>query len=467
MLPTQTALIRHTASLIEQRTGLATNATRRSDLDSLLTELAGGDLPDFLARLRQEDLHTPTWQGVIRALAIGETYFFRDEGHFQVLRTRILPPLIASRRHQQNLTLNLWSAGCASGEEPYSLAILLHELLPDLERWTINLLATDINVQTLDAARRAIYRPWSFRQPKQDVSTYFEPVEEGMQLKPFIKDMVTFQQTNVLNDAPQTRMDVIFCRNVLLYFSPEHTVAAEAILRDALTPGGWLFLGHSESLKRGQSEWVTHLFPGAPIYQKPLTSGVYHAPVTTPVPTVMKTSAAVVKIPLSPDPEADYDHALRAYRAQDYGEARHLLTRLVTARPDDSQAWLLLACLAADRQDPADAHRALDRALQSDALLADAHYLRALLYREEDQPDATFQALRAALYCQHNHPLAGYLLSTIYAQSGEFYRAVKLWETVQGAIAGLAADEPVSDFSDMTAGQLDRLIQEQLAAWKD
>lgn len=465
MLPTQTTLIRHIASLIEQRTGLATNATRRSDLDSLLTELAGGDLPDFLARLRQEDLQTPTWQGVIRALAIGETYFFRDEGHFQVLRTRILPPLIASRRHQGNLTLNLWSAGCASGEEPYSLAILLHQLLPDLERWTINLVATDINIQNLDAARRAVYRPWSFRQPDQDLSPYFEPVDEGMRLRPFIKKMVNFQQTNVLNGAPLNGIDIIFCRNMLLYFAPEHIVTAEAVLRDALTPGGWLFLGHSESLKRGQTEWLTHLFPGAPIYQKPLTNNVQRA--GTARQSLPNPSVEIVKIPKLPEPEADYDHALRAYRNQDYVEARHLLTRLVTARPDDAQAWLLLACLAADRQDLADAHRSLDRALQADALLADAHYLRALLYREEDQPDATFQALRAALYCQRNHPLAGYLLSTIYAQSGEFYRAVKLWETVRGAIAGLAADEPVSDFSDMTAGQLDSLIKEQLAGWKE
>jgi chemotaxis protein methyltransferase CheR len=306
-------------------------------------------------------------------------------------------------------------------------------------------------------------------------------------------------------------MDVIFCRNVMLYFSPEQAVAGEAVLRDALIPGGWLFLGHSETLKRGQGSgqplWLTHLFPGAPIYQKPMTSGVRleatpasgisvartptpmitpvtlpPAPVTTARSTMTAPKLTIIEpvqeqpvqasVPFSvPSPPSDrengYTHALSAYRTGDRAEAEHILNGIVNAQPESSQAWLLLACLAADRQQLTEAHRALDRALQPDPLLADAHYLRTLLYREEGQTGEAFHALRAALYCQRKHILAGYLMGTLYVESGEFYRAVKLWENVQAAMMGLAPDQFVSDFSEMTAGQLDGLIKEQLAGWKD
>jgi chemotaxis protein methyltransferase CheR len=443
------SLLPHAAALIEQRTGLST--LRRSDIYMLLSELAAGDLPALLHGLRAGDLDSPIWQGVIRALAIGETYFFRDETHFHALRTQILPALIRKRRQQRDLTLNLWSVGCATGEEPYSLAMLLHDLLPDLTRWTINLVGTDINTGALEAARRGVYRQWSFRQTAVHESHHFERVEEGWQIQPHLRQMVRFQQDNLLSGA-SGQFDVIFCRNVLLYFSAEHAVAAEAVLRDALAPGGWLFLGHSESIRRAQDGWIMHSFPGSPIYQKPNGS----APSLTPL--------AENGSPAAPS-DSTFDDAVRAYHAEQRDVAEGIARRLLEKAPAHARAWSLLACLAADRQEWEAAHRYLDSALELDPLLADAHYLRGVLYHEDGQLEAARQALRAALYARRTHALAGYTLGTLYAGEGEFDRAVKLWENARSAISGLPPEQPLSDISELTAGRLNALISEQLAGW--
>lgn len=443
MLPT----LHQAAKLIEQRTGLSIR--RRSDIEEILSQLSGGDVTALVKHLRGSPLESRVWQGVIQALAIGETYFFRDPRHFELLRTHILPTLIRKRRAERQYTLNLWSVGCATGEEPYSLAILLHELLPDLDRWTINLIGTDINATALEAARHGVYRLWSFRQGDLHHSRYFDEVEEGWRLKPEIREMVTFQQGQLLTGATRT-YDVIFCRNVLLYFTPEQAVAAEAVLREALVPGGWLFLGHSEGLHGDKSGWVMHQFPGIPIYQKEVEDALLSVHSLPTTPSLNNTNR-------------DYERAKQAYYADQREAAMEMLERLVREQPDHARGWTLLACLAQDRQE---AHRYLDSALVLEPLLADAHYLRALLHQETGEIEAARKALRAAIYAQRNHPLAAYTLATLYAEAGEFERAVKLWEQAQGVIALFPPQNPLCDVSEMTAARLQTLIEEQLAAWR-
>src|SRR5690606_21820620 len=171
-----------TLSLIEQRTGLAIDprrdAHRRQDLiaclETLTTEHAQNDPRELLRLLRAQTLDSGLWQAIISPLAIGETYFFRDDTQFQLLEEEVLPALIAQRRQQNHLYLSLWSAGCATGEEPYSLAILLRRLLPDIARWNIILLGTDINRRALEIAEKGVYRSWSFRLRHLDLSSAFQ-----------------------------------------------------------------------------------------------------------------------------------------------------------------------------------------------------------------------------------------------------------------------------------------------------
>ncbi|MBZ0286222.1 MAG: protein-glutamate O-methyltransferase, partial [Anaerolineae bacterium] len=211
-------LLAQASELIEQRTGLAVGAQFRLDLKTILSELAHGDLPQFLAALRTSSDTAPEWQALLRALTIGETYFFRDAPTFERLRTSILPDLILERRQKGRYDLTIWSAGCAGGEEVYSIAILLHELLPDLQRWTIRLIGTDINAQALENAQKGVYRDWSFRHTHRDLQTrYFDLTPGGWQIKGYLQALPLFRQGNISQGAPHPACDLVFCRNTLLY----------------------------------------------------------------------------------------------------------------------------------------------------------------------------------------------------------------------------------------------------------
>jgi len=450
------------SGLIEQRTGLAARVQFGDDLQPLLETLAQGDLPAYLDKMRSARETDPVWQAVIKALTIGETYFMRDKAHFQTLRTHILPPLIAARRQKNAPELNIWSVGCASGEEPYSMAMTLHEMIPDLAQWTIRLVGTDLNAAALNVARRGIYRKWAFRHTDIDFQNlYFDQATDGLQIKPFIREMVTFRHANLLAGSPLPQVDIILCRNVLLYFSYPQACQVETMLLDALTPGGWLLLGQSETIRHNRDNWQTHLLPNMPIYQKPASAISKFVGLVTP-----QSSIPFPKTPTRSDlavASATYEVAVRAIQNEDYDQAEQLIAELLITEPGSAPAHTLMVCVFASRKDYAQAHKIVDTALRLDPLLADAHYLQALLYLEEDHVEEALKSLKAALYCQRNHPLASHTLGNLQAKSGDLPGAIRNWENARRAITMLMPDSPVSDISDITAGRLSTLLVAQLA----
>lgn len=451
--------------LIEERTGLAIGVQFGSGLPALLATLSQGDPAGYLRKMHTAPDTDPAWQAVIKALTIGETYFLRDDAHFQLMRTRILPEIIARRRQHGQRELAIWSAGCASGEEAYSLAITLAETLADLDDWQITLLGTDLNSAALSAARRGVYRQWAFRNTTHDFQTrYFDQSTDGLQIQPRFRDLVTFRQANVLSWTPLIRFDLVLCRHVLLYFHQAQACRAEDRLYEALLPGGWLLLGQSEDLHHRRERWQSHAETGAPLFQRPrpaLTpasppprrSDPLHNGLT--FETSAQSSSALVE-------KATYEMAVRAIQNEDYGQAELLLTELIAARPDSAPAHTLMACVQVSARNIAQAKQILQTALRLDPLLADAHYLQALLHLEDGQRDAAVRALRAALYSQRNHPLASYLLGTLRAQEGSLPEARRHWINARRAIARLMPESLVSDIADMTAGRLQSLLAAHL-----
>jgi chemotaxis protein methyltransferase CheR len=222
---------------------------------------------------------------LINLLTIGETHFFRDSAQFDALATQILPELIRRKRAAAAAVrgnppgvpqLRLWSAGCASGEEAYSLAILLHELIPDLKDWRILLLATDINQDSLTRARQALYSDWSFRESraKTSRSLYFTPQDKSYRLRDHIRQMVTFAPLNLIEDSfpavdnNTVSMDLIICRNVTIYFTEETTRRLVYKFYQALVEDGWLVVGHSELSLATYRAFQARTFPNTVMYQK-------------------------------------------------------------------------------------------------------------------------------------------------------------------------------------------------------
>lgn len=441
--------------LIEQRTGLAANAQLHAELNTVLRHMANDNPGQLIESLRQSTETSPLWQRLLQALTIGETYFFRDSAHFQRLRQQILPGLILARRRQGLLQLDIWSAGCASGEETYSLAILLTELLPDLPDWTIRLIGTDINADALENAHQGIYRNWSFRHTGDSFQKrYFARLEGGWQIKPEIRAMVDFRPGNLLNQAVNSHFDIILCRNVLIYFAAEAVEAVEDYLLNALTSGGWLILGQSESIRFERERWITHIYDGTMLYQKP-TPGTKQHPTLLYQASNAKTQSA-----------QSYADAVHALRADQVEKARDILHQLVEKQTSHAEAHTLLASIFANRQQWQEAHTHLDAALRLNPLLADAHYLRAVVFLEEGRTDEVQQELKATLYSQHQHPLAAFMLGNLQIQLGAIDKAIRLWENTQQMIKVRPPDSYLSDLSDITAFGLDVLITRQLTRWK-
>jgi len=199
------------------------------------------------ARLSPDELNT-----IAKHLSVGETYFFREKSAIDFFKEKFVSDFIANNKSHKT-TLNIWSAGCSSGEEPYTLAILLRELIPDIQNFSIRILATDININALNKAKSGKYTEWSFRETPESIkSKYFRAENKHYFIKDEIRQMVDFEQVNLANlHSSQSKpleevFDIIFCRNVLMYFLPEVAKNITAYFYKALKPEAWLITSQVE-----------------------------------------------------------------------------------------------------------------------------------------------------------------------------------------------------------------------------
>lgn len=453
------AAVARAVQLIEHRTGLDLAAQFRHELPALLDRLAGGDLNNFVRRLQTSAESSAEWQNVINTFTIGETYFMRDGEHFRILRQKILPALTMERRQNPPLELTVWCMGCATGEEPYSVAMTLFEFLPDLASWRLNIIGTDINGKALDGAKNAVYRRWSFRHtPDYLEKRYFEPTEQGLHLIKPIRQMVTFHRASLLDVPPVTSCDIIFCRNVMLYLRRDLLNHVEDMMYRVLRPGGWLLLGQAEALRYDRDRWLLHVFPGVPIYQKPplrQTNNLSRVRYETLEP--LRTT-----LPVTGSLTDDYGEAVAAMRADNAKQAAQILSGLVSRQPHHAPTHILLAYLFANQKALPEAESHLNAALRIDALQADAFYVKALLALEKGDENLARTHLKAALYCDRHHVLAIDALATMQFKAGVWSDAYRLWQNARRALADLSPDDYVSDLSELTAHSFDDVLKQRL-----
>ncbi|KKT72347.1 MAG: MCP methyltransferase, CheR-type, partial [Candidatus Moranbacteria bacterium GW2011_GWF1_44_4] len=243
---------------VTRRMGLCFPEERMTDLARGLAAAGkelGFERPDAYERWLAKPEFSPSQVAVLAShLTVGETYFFRESASFEVLEREILPPLVASRA-DTGRNLRLWSAGCCTGEEAYSLAISCARALPDFRAWNVSVLATDINQEYLSAGEKGVYSEWSFRcAPGWLRERYFSPAPgKRSVMNPTVKGMVNFGYLNLAEDAYPSlwnntnAIDVIFCRNVLMYLTPDHQKRVVERLYRCLVDGGCLFVNPAEA----------------------------------------------------------------------------------------------------------------------------------------------------------------------------------------------------------------------------
>jgi chemotaxis protein methyltransferase CheR len=209
---------------------------------------------------------------LIDQITVGETYFFRNAPQVNAFAKNILPNLIQKRLLNNDRTIRIWSAGCSEGDEPYTIAIIINELLPDYENWDVSILATDINRISLSKARKGIYTKKSVKKiPEEYLKKYFKESGGSFHLKHKIKNMVTFERHNLAekNILPQMQdLDILFCRNVTIYFELEYTKKLMDLFYELLKKDGTIFLGHSETLYNISKKFSAVEYENAFVYKK-------------------------------------------------------------------------------------------------------------------------------------------------------------------------------------------------------
>jgi chemotaxis protein methyltransferase CheR len=416
-------------------------------------------------------------------LTVGETYFFREKRSLGILENEILPELIRSRRGGQQL-LRLWSAGCCTGEEAYTLACLLSGLLPDPQDWHITILGTDINPRSLRKAMDGIYTRWSFRDnPPSLTERYFEAITDGrFVVRDRIKKMVTFSYLNLVEDSypslptNTTAMDVILCRNVLMYFAPEVARRVVHKLYCSLMDGGWLIVSPTETSQALFSEFATVNFPGAFFYRKgaarPAAARDFAVPHTQAefpdlseikavFPTKIQPVAAEPQSPtVQPQtpPHSVYDDALSLHEQGRYAEAEEKLTALLGQEPAATNAVALLARVYANQGKLAEALAWCEKAVAIDKLNPGHHYLRATVLQEQCILDEAIKSFKRALYLDDHFVLAHFALGNLARNSGKYREADKHLENALQLLREHGAAEVLPDSDGITAGRLAEVI---------
>lgn len=301
-------------------------------VEALLVRRVGFQLPRWLVSSRvgqRLKLHAgetaETWvarldgpegqaevDALCEALRVGETSFFRHRAHIAAMRKIVVPDLavrLGSRRR-----VRAWSAGCASGEEAYTLALLLEEGLPSSTGWSHDIFATDLSPEAVAVARRGVYPSASVRAvPPDALKRFFHTAGGTVTVRPELSSRIRFDARNLLDPPPLRGADVILCRNVLIYFEPDARARTCAQLVDALAPGGYLFLGYSESLRELEGLEPLRTDDGT-VYRRPLRA-------ITPRPT-SAAPVASTPIPIPPAPPASPAPASPA-TVRLTGEVRH------------------------------------------------------------------------------------------------------------------------------------------------
>jgi chemotaxis protein methyltransferase CheR len=224
-------------------------------IEKRMEALAVSSFADYVFLLRFGDQEGKEMQALANLVTTNETYMFREFDQLQAFADHCLPMILRPRQEANDRTLRIWSAGCSSGEEPYTLAIILKEVMHDACTWNIQIKATDIDQVRLEMARRAIYDERSVHEiPPEYFDRHITRLPAGgFAVKPDTAKLVKIEHLN-LNDRLAMRamrqMDFIFCRNVLIYFDDASRKAVVDHFYNALKPGGFIFLGHSESIGR-------------------------------------------------------------------------------------------------------------------------------------------------------------------------------------------------------------------------
>jgi chemotaxis protein methyltransferase CheR len=428
------------------------------------------------------------WDVLTHFITTGESYFWRDRGQLKVLSEHILPELIHTKRAKatqgDRLQLRLWSAGCSTGEEAYTLAMMVQDLIPDFHQWNILILGTDLNPEAIRKAKQGTYRQWSFRQTPVDFrERHFQTTNDTWQVKDAIRQTVAFRYGNLLQDdfpsAGISGMDLILCRNVFIYF---HAASIATVLQkfySTLNPSGYLICGHAELQAQDLSAFQLFSFPEAIVYQRP-TGPVQQPVIVSPSPPELYTSIKVpvsirLRIPSKTAPIHRTDRSPNLPFQTLSPQAPPKLNRPVKTVPAAAAIAPFPPSPETQCEDPmaiaqayfnqgqsAQALQYCQTALQLDSDAIAPLYLQAQISGAIQDFKLAKILLKKIIYLAPDEVAAYLELGALYLQEGDRHRAKKLY-TFAKVLLQEKSNAPIPKYQDfLTIGELSNFIEQQL-----
>ena len=443
------------------------------------------------------------WRQLMLILTTLETYFFRDQGQFSLLRNHLLPQLIEQKKQAAYLagnskpSLRIWSAGCSTGEEPYSLAILLKEMMINWDSWDIFILGTDINLEAIEKAKEAIYSSWSFRMVDSGINKqYFQHKKNGYKLDDSIRQKVKFQYGNLVKDIFPSQnsniyeMDLIICRNVFVYFDNPSIALVLEKFSQTLAPKGYLLTGHAELYGQDLHCLQSKMFPDSVVYQR-------HCPKIVDLAVQARSQLPIQSVPtavkqtttnqsLSESKGQGHSHLLAASQVHNktvksaykdrkiqesiaenllkeakslflkkaYVEAIKTANKLIELQPKNFDAYCIIAQIYANLGDYPQAYSYAQQAIKLNSFADFPYYLLAHISEEQGDLEAAKDFLKRIIYLSPDSSSAYLDLANLYEKEGDTTRANKMREVALALLKNLPHDVTVKQQGNLTAEEL-------------
>ena len=416
--------------LIAERAGIYFEPGKQESLkDNLLQRMANCGLSNFADyfKLLLSPAGEKEFDHLLNLITIPETHFFRDRAQFRAFEGFVIPEIV-KRKSYPGASLRIWSAGCSTGEEPYTIAMILAR---GMMNRPIQILATDVNHHALKAARKGVYTARSLRDMPQGYrNRFFTKKRDQYLLDESIKQMVEFRYFNLVSEPyPPMEMygwDIIFCRNVTIYFQAEATKKVIHNFYLSLSEGGYLFAGCAESLRYISDEFKTLQIEGAFFYRK----GVPQKKVSKKERKITGRQASKVSMTRKQKPRAgaglNSDEIKQicatAKELLEIGQperASEMLSPYLSEATAPESVILLQAEIALNRDDLDEAVQMCERIFQREPLSITGHYLLGIIYRTQEDEARAIEEFRKVLYLEPEHALARFNLGDLYSQAGQ------------------------------------------------
>jgi len=450
------------AEIIQETIGLSFSAKRLVDLERGVLAVARElkikeDIECIYLWITTNKLSKRELQVFASHLTVGETYFFREALSLNLFVQKIIPELI-SKRADNSKHIRIWCAGCSSGEEPYTLAMLIRENFPGFNSWEISILATDINLNSINKALDGQYTQWSFRETKPEIKhKYFTHKNNLWTISPEIKKMVDFSYLNLAeNSFPSTKtntenIDVIFCRNVLMYFSPENISNVAGRLYSSLIEGGYFITSQVELNDIYFSMFAKGNYENAFYYRK--------SPKILPDTNILQQSrvgiynfeANKIKKIKKNVPDTRLAQIKKSISKESVATKQISLTVKSSVEKANESANVGDYCKALEY---------LDQIIAANAADEDIYYLYGTILYELNKPEEAISKLKKGLYHNPHHLFSHVMLGNFQRVVGNKNIADKYYRNALELLEKWKEEEIVPNSDGITKGRLRIMIED-------